>query len=153
MPPPTITALYRDNQLRHLRESMRRANVPDNAIDQVVEDQTQTYYFWGYVTSITYDDRRTEVEFGGESGTVIYFPPNPPKYLPEIIRAQSHPHLAVGMWLKISQESSPTILSLTIALDFPYPWPNNRPPFDVRTLSGSQNSTLTTTTTTGPSST
>ena len=152
MPPTTITALQRDSQLRHLRESMRRANVPDAAIDQVVEDQTHTYYFWGYVTSITYEDQRTEVQFGGESGTIIYFPPNPTKYLPEIIRAQSHPHLAVGMNLKISQESSPTILSLTIGLDYPYPWPNNRPPFDVRTLSERQNTTLTTTTTSGPSS-
>jgi hypothetical protein len=153
MPPTTITALQRESQLRHLRESMRRANVPDAAIDQVVEDQTQTYYFSGYVTQITYDDQRTEVMFGGESGIIIYFPPNPPKYLPELIRAQSHPHLAVGMSLKISQESSPTILSLSIGLDYPYPWPNNRPPFDVRTLSTPQNTTLTTTTTTAPSNT
>ena len=91
--------------------------------------------------------------FGGESGIIIYFPPNPPKYLPELIRAQSHSHLAVGMSLKISQESSPTILSLSIGLDYPYPWPNNRPPFDVRTLSTPQNTTLTTTTTTAPSNT
>jgi hypothetical protein len=152
MPPATISALQRDSQLRHLRESMRRANVPDDAINQVVEDQTQSVYFWGYVTSITYDDLRTEVQFGGENGMVIYFPPNPTKYLPELIRAQTHVHLAVGMSLKILQESSPTILSLTISLDYPYPWPNDRPPFDVRTLTGPQNTTLTTTTSTGPSS-
>jgi hypothetical protein len=149
MPPTMLAAAQRENQLRHLRESMRRANVPDETINQVVEDQTQIYYYWGWVTTITYDDQRTEVQFGGESGTIIYFPPNPTKYLPEIIRAQSHPHLFVAMSLKISQESSPQILSLTVGLDYPYPWPDNRPPFDVRSLSAPQNTTLTTTTTTG----
>jgi hypothetical protein len=142
----------RQSQLRHLREAMRRANLPEDAIDQVVEDQTQTISYGGWVTSITFDDQRTEVQFGGEQGGIIlYFPPNPPKYLQELIRAQSHPHLGVFMWLKISQESTPLILSLSIALDYPYPWPNNRPPFDVRMLSAPQNTTLTTTTTTAPS--
>lgn len=151
--PPTMMEAQRQVQLRHLREAMRRANVSQDAINQVVDDQTQTISYVGWVTSITSDDQRTEVQFGGEQGGIIvYFPPNPTKYLSELIRAQSHPHLGVAMWLKISQQSSPLILSLTIALDYPYPWPNNRPPFDVRTLSTPQNTTLTTTTTTAPSS-
>jgi hypothetical protein len=151
MPQIMIAAAQRESQLRHLRESMRRANVTEDVINQVVEDQSQTYYFSGYVTQITYDDQKTEVQFGGDHGIIIYFPPNPIKYLPEIIRAQSHPHLAVDMLLKISSETSPLILSFGVGLDYPYPWPNNRPPFDVRTMSAPQNTTLTTTTTTGGS--
>lgn len=153
MPLPPIQApAQRESQLRHLRELMRHANVPEATINQVVEDQTQTFYFWGYVTTILYDDQRTEVSFGGETNVIFHFPPNPPKYLQEIIRAQSHPHLAVYIAAKTSAESSPLILSLGIGLDYPYPWPNNKPPFDNRTLIVPQNTTLTTITTTGTGS-
>jgi hypothetical protein len=152
MPLPIQASAQRESQLRHLRESMRRANVPEGAINQVVEDQTQTFYFSGYVTTILYDDQRTEVSLSGETNIIFHFPPNPSKYLQEIIRAQTHPHLAVYIAAKISMESSPLILSLGIGLDYPYPWPNNRPPFDNRTISPAQNTTLTTTTTTGNAS-
>jgi hypothetical protein len=149
MPPTMLAAAQRESQLRHLRESMRRANVPEDAINEVVEDQTGTYYVRGWVTSISYDGQRVEVQFGGEDNWIIYFPPNPMTYLQEMIRCQSHPHLMVGMTLKGTGQTDATILDLHISRDYPYPWPDNRPPFDVRTISAPQNTTLTTTTTTG----
>jgi hypothetical protein len=134
--PITIPTTQQARELRHLRESMRRANVPEDAINQVVEDQTQYLTFHGWVTTIGYGlyaDQRIEVQFGGETSLLLHFPPNDTKYLPEIIRAQSHPHLYVAMNLK-TEEGRQIIESLVIGLDYEYPWPDNKPPFDNVTL-------------------
>ena len=155
MPITIASAAQRENQLRLMGESMRRANVPEDAITQVIAEQARIGTFLGYVTQIEYDDRdqRTLVNFfgGDQGGLTLYFPPNSPKYLPELIRAQSHPHLAVYIVYKLT-ETSPVICTLSINLDYPAPWPNNKPPFDYRTLDAPQNTTLTTTTATGTSS-
>ena len=143
-----MSMAQRETQLRLLSESMRRANVPEDVITQVVAEQARIDTFLGYVTRIEYDDNRnqTVVNLFGEGGLELYFPPNLPKLLSELIRAQSHPHLAVNIAYK-STETSPVILALSVNLDYPLPWPKNKPPFD-----DPQNTTLTTTATTGTSS-
>jgi hypothetical protein len=140
-----MTTGQRETQLRLLSESMRRANVPEDAITQVVAEQARIDTFLGYVTRIEYDDNRdqTVVNLFGEGGLELHFPPNSPKFLPELVRAQTHPHLAVNIAYK-STETFPVILALSVNLDYPLPWPNNKPPFDDRTLSAPQNTTATT---------
>lgn len=144
MPTTMMSPAQRENQLRLLGETMRLANVPEDAITQVIAEQARIDTFLGYVTQIEYDDRdqRTLVNFfgGDQGGLVLHFPPNPPKYLPELIRAQSHPHLVAYIVYK-KTETSPVILTLSINLDYPTPWPDNKPPFDYRTLSTPQNTT------------
>ena len=59
-------------------------------------------------TTTKFEVEGWRVKEGITGGLVLYFPPNSPKFLPELIRAQTHSHLAVNIAYK-STETSPII--------------------------------------------
>jgi hypothetical protein len=65
------------------------------------------WYIEGYVTDVWRDDSTIGVAVRGVVGSQnptqmvwqeLYFPPNDPRDLAELVRAQTHPHLRVYAW-------------------------------------------------------
>jgi hypothetical protein len=144
MPTSRAEFVRRRGEVHLLRAALRRANVPEAAANEIVEDLKLVAYVTGYVYDVyTEDDGTTHVQIKGlaygdnldATDYGVSFPPNRPEHLAELIRAQSHPHLRVFLttWRKPNENS--VISDLHVVLDY-YDAPlDNAPPFDVRTLS------------------
>jgi len=126
------TALYRHDQLQRLRATLRQANVPDATINQIIEEEEHVEVFTGFVLTVGSGFGPS----GGDATSVILhgqclysdrkkywlsFPPNPPKFLAELVRAQSHPLLRVHLTAKEKPEpggwgtgESPQIITLDV---------------------------------------
>jgi len=145
MPNSSIKLVRRRQELQHLRDAMRRANVPEDAANQVIEDVKLVVYATGYVYDVYRYGSETIVTIKGLAGgdyvpndTTEYsfeFPPNRAEHLAELIRAQSHPHLRVFLQAWRKTRTDPAVINdMHIVLDY-YETPlDNAPPFDVRTL-------------------
>ena len=134
------TALFRQNQLQRLRETMRRANVPEPTINQIVEEEEQTDHFVGYVVKVyTLPNSTTWVVCRGPAGDeqsheyLLQFPPNSPNFLAEFVRAQNHPHFRVQFAARRKStelQAQAVIQELIIFLDYDEPPIEYAPSFD-----------------------
>jgi hypothetical protein len=97
----------------------------------------------GYVVMVMRTDSTTRVMVRGESSThyvnnlvgwILEFPPNDPKDLAELVRAQTHPHLRVSAWGILPKKLPIRIDGLVVSLDYGREpiLDNYLPPFDVR---------------------
>jgi hypothetical protein len=101
--PPT---LERTIELQRIRNVLRRAKVPDATINEVIEEEEETQEgFTGYVRIVHCTASHTVVsvqgtyQFGGWGGEIILsFPPNEPRFLEQLIRAQNHRHMRVEIY-------------------------------------------------------
>ena len=154
---PTLAA-FTDGQIEQnvraqiLSQTLSKNNVPTGTADTVAQQHLGVQTFVGYVTGIlTLRPGLIPSTYVGLSGKWqtgtpldpnhpymmgVYFPPNDPKYLPEFIRAQNHPHLRVSMDIDISKGtvSEAVIQFVWVLLDYNYPTLPYDPPFDVREI-------------------
>ena len=67
-----------------------------------------------------------------QQGAVSFrFPPNDPKYFPELVRAMSHPHLRIGAYWIYSSDGVEIIQALIVFTDYP---DMANPSFDARQI-------------------
>jgi len=96
-PLSALSAADKEEQAKVLREALKKANVPDATADQIVEEQNQfvafvgeVYYTW---TTPNYTQVYLQTAYPGNDPVPFakfQFPPNDPKYLSEILRADAN---------------------------------------------------------------
>jgi hypothetical protein len=142
-PTPIRSAPAADARRRELLFALRVANVPNATADTVV-NQHLCDDFYGYVhflctekwkdggaggTPVT-ERITTSVYFRGEWASrpgietiFLTFPPNHSMFLPELLRAHTHPHLQIGMTVGFgnywdSVTFGPELLQLCVRTDY-----------------------------------
>jgi hypothetical protein len=163
MPPPkkkltpiatqlaSISNLEQYDELLGLHEALRLHNVSGAVAAKVVEQQKQNASYVGYVFQIAtrtffasgiketavWVTGRDRIGHTWDTFGPFVFPPNDPMHLPELVRAQSNPHLRVSIY--VEDISKPLkILAMSVISDYLLPrldrgegWPEYQPNFDL----------------------
>jgi hypothetical protein len=155
--------LLQKTALQVLASRLQKAGVAPGTATQVVQQQTAMDTFTGYVTEIGWNSDPSgktgaiyetwvrligqwETNTSANPNCWLYFPHNDAKYLDELIRTQSFPHLRVQVLVDQVVPNAPSdILGMMIIRDYDQPpLPNVSMPFDVRELKNSSSTTVTT---------
>ena len=106
--------------------------------NDVLEERSDRFsgYVWGVhtgptTTTVQLRGKYFENERLGEI-CILQFPPNDPRYLAEIIRAQNNPHFRIHVSISLNVGATMVQSGFQILLDYtdPKPIPGS-PPFDV----------------------
>jgi hypothetical protein len=139
-------AMQQKSQEEILRRALKDAKVSDATANKIIaqqqqEQQTQqpTHYqiFNGYVGSVGTSSTGTDVWLYGQASATqdwrinFVFPPNDAKFISEFQRAQSHPHLWVGVRYTQEPGKVAMIYDIGVATDYP---DARSPSFDTRQI-------------------
>ena len=91
-----------------LQNSLRDANVSEAATEKVLEDEKRRIMVSGYVKQVyTRLNITTVTIFGDPPVSMFAFPPNPPQFLAELIRAHNNTQMRVIIYAKESFPLAP----------------------------------------------
>jgi hypothetical protein len=140
-PSPFPSSVWVDPRQSGFIDSLRKASV----LQKNIEKETGVYRYWdveGYVFGVSRYDSITRVGVWGVGslnptslvGWTVEFPPNDPKDLAELVRAQTHPHLRVFAWGMLHKKRPIRLDGLAVWLDYSLEPILDKylPPFDVR---------------------
>jgi hypothetical protein len=142
-PSPFPSLAWVDPKQSGFIDSLRKASVLQKNIEKETALLGEEWEIEGYVVYVGTTDSTTHVMVVGDSSThhvpnlvgwPLQFPPNDPKYLAELVRAQSHPHLRVFARGILPKKGPIRIDWLGVFLDYGYEpiLDQYLPPFDVR---------------------
>jgi hypothetical protein len=142
MPIEPVGQFHRTNQLQNMADTLRAANVSESIINQVIETEEQFCMVRGYVYWVSTGLTNTMVQLrgqivfgtaGGPDEWVLNFPPNRPQFLPELIRAQNHPHMRVDISGIRKPPGALHATAVDVYLDYSLAPIKFQPPFEAAT--------------------
>jgi hypothetical protein len=121
-------AVVQQTWIQNLVASLKKAGVPDDTANQVAQEQSQQqihlHAYVGFVDAITtVPGAQTTVfvtaldPYINPAYPSLYqfdFPPNDPKLLPELTRAQNHPHLLVRLGVDDTDPNNMKMLGVEV---------------------------------------